>query len=151
MCSKELGCGLCRLCIEVGTCESSGVQVAFNMAGVEHECLAMCLVVVLFCHLGAFQNDEKKDIWRPCQASSITNWFGLFAVFHIQHTVCGCHVTTPVLLVVCVCAVRSNDVVVEELAHPPPGSQPLHFNRPFAASSWQQFTVLSKRWFTNYW
>jgi len=53
------------------------------------------------------------------------------------------------LTVLCMC--RSNDVLVEQLSQPPPESQPLHFDRPYAASSWQQFTVLSHRWFTSYW
>jgi hypothetical protein len=46
---------------------------------------------------------------------------------------------------------RSNDALVEKLLHPVPGSKPLHFDRPYAASSWQQFLVLSKRWQRSYW
>jgi hypothetical protein len=46
---------------------------------------------------------------------------------------------------------RLNDALVEELSHPAAGSQPLHFDRPYAASSWQQFLVLSKRWQRSYW
>jgi hypothetical protein len=42
-------------------------------------------------------------------------------------------------------------VLVEQLSHPPEGSKPLHFDRPYAASSWQQFLVLSKRWHVSYW
>jgi hypothetical protein len=40
---------------------------------------------------------------------------------------------------------------VEQLAQPQPGSSPLHFDRPYAASSWQQFDVLMRRWLQSYW
>lgn len=46
---------------------------------------------------------------------------------------------------------RSNDKLVEKLARAEPDSKPLYFNRPYAASSWQQFTVLAWRWFVSYW
>lgn len=46
---------------------------------------------------------------------------------------------------------RRNDAMVDELSHPLPGSQQLHFARPFAASSWQQFQVLMWRWLVSYW
>jgi hypothetical protein len=42
-------------------------------------------------------------------------------------------------------------VLVEELFEAPAGSKPLHFDRPYAASAWEQFTVLWNRWFTSYW
>jgi hypothetical protein len=42
-------------------------------------------------------------------------------------------------------------VLVEELAQPPAGRKPLHFDRPYAAGSWQQFRVLARRWFVSYW
>ena len=59
-------------------------------------------------------------------------------------------VRRDMVVLVCV-SCRSNDVLVEELSHPVPGSKPLHFDRPYAASSWQQFLVLSKRWQLSYW
>lgn len=40
---------------------------------------------------------------------------------------------------------------MEQLSQPPPGSAPLHFDRPYAASTWQQFSVLMRRWLTSYW
>jgi hypothetical protein len=46
---------------------------------------------------------------------------------------------------------RRNEALVEQLSHPPPGSQPLHFARPYAASTRQQFAVLMKRWLSSYW
>jgi hypothetical protein len=50
-----------------------------------------------------------------------------------------------------VCCTRSNDVLVEELFVAPPDSKPLHFDRPYAASVWEQFRVLWNRWFISYW
>uniref|UniRef100_A0A383WGZ5 ABC transporter domain-containing protein n=1 Tax=Tetradesmus obliquus TaxID=3088 RepID=A0A383WGZ5_TETOB len=46
---------------------------------------------------------------------------------------------------------RRNEALVEQLSQPPPGSAPLHFDRPYAASTWQQFSVLMRRWLTSYW
>lgn len=46
---------------------------------------------------------------------------------------------------------RGNAVLVEQLAQPQPGSSPLHFDRPYAASTWQQFDVLMRRWLQSYW
>ncbi|KAF6262511.1 ATP-binding cassette transporter [Scenedesmus sp. NREL 46B-D3] len=44
-----------------------------------------------------------------------------------------------------------NEALVQQLSQPPPGSKPLHFDRPYAASTRQQFNVLMRRWFTSYW
>ncbi|KAF6261001.1 ATP-binding cassette transporter [Scenedesmus sp. NREL 46B-D3] len=44
-----------------------------------------------------------------------------------------------------------NAQLVEQLALPQPGSTPLHFDRPYAASTWQQFDVLMRRWLQSYW
>ncbi|KAF6262509.1 ATP-binding cassette transporter [Scenedesmus sp. NREL 46B-D3] len=44
-----------------------------------------------------------------------------------------------------------NEELVQQLSQPPPGSKPLHFDRPYAASTWQQFSVLMRRWLTSYW
>ena len=46
---------------------------------------------------------------------------------------------------------RRNDALVSELCVPVPGSQPLSFDRPFAASSREQFRVLMGRWLRSYW
>jgi hypothetical protein len=40
---------------------------------------------------------------------------------------------------------------VQELFVPPPGAVPISFDRRFAASIWQQFAVLMRRWLTAYW
>jgi hypothetical protein len=48
-------------------------------------------------------------------------------------------------------ACRRNEALVQELSQPSAGSQPLHFERPYAASTWQQFSVLMRRWLTSYW
>jgi hypothetical protein len=46
---------------------------------------------------------------------------------------------------------RRNAQLVEQLAQPQPGSTPLHFDRPYAATTWQQFDVLMRRWLQSYW
>lgn len=46
---------------------------------------------------------------------------------------------------------RRNDLLVSELSVPTPGSQPLKFDRPFAASTLEQFKVLMTRWLRSYW
>lgn len=46
---------------------------------------------------------------------------------------------------------RQNEDLVLELSHPAPGSKPIAFDRPFAASTLQQFRVLMMRWFRIYW
>ena len=40
---------------------------------------------------------------------------------------------------------------VSSLSVQPPGSQPLKFDRHYAANRWQQFQVLMGRWFRSYW
>eukprot|EP00878_Enallax_costatus_P031156 GHUV01034043.1.p1 GENE.GHUV01034043.1~~GHUV01034043.1.p1 ORF type:complete len:125 (-),score=32.61 GHUV01034043.1:418-792(-) len=46
---------------------------------------------------------------------------------------------------------RRNDLLVSELSIPAAGSQPLKFERPFAASTREQFKVLMARWLRSYW
>jgi hypothetical protein len=57
----------------------------------------------------------------------------------------------PLYCLFCCLYCRRNEALVEGLSKPPPGSQPLHFDWPYAASTWQQFSVLMRRWLTSYW